>query len=101
MSNILHDLERIWRSLPPHPVAPEHRRYARLRPSAYVPKGQMYRVLPDAAFFGEDERRPLIVMNDKDVDVLRAVVTMPLIDVDQEIADVAEQLFAEQEARSR
>jgi hypothetical protein len=97
---MLDALLEIYRSIPPHPVAPELRGVARLCPSAYVKRGLMYRLVP-RLLLSEDEGRPLIVMNTDDVDELRQLLVTPFWrDVDQEIADMAEQLFALQEAQS-
>lgn len=111
--------------LPANPIAPENRNVARLVASQWVPRGEVYRVVPSelgqhfltfdppalAAFLLDtmprrvEPLRPLIVMNVHDVDVLRTawltMATLPMLigKVDQEIADALEQLFAEREAR--
>ena len=95
------ELYRLLRSLPPHPVAPENRGFARLLPSPYVRRGQMFRLAPSPEITGDPRHRPSIVMNTDDVDMLRARFGGALGNIDQEIADIAEQLFAQQEAQGR
>jgi hypothetical protein len=95
-------LKRLLASIPAHPVAPENRRLAYLKPSTYVPIGQMYRLA--AAPTITANHRPCILMHPDDLALLRRVWAHSpvgaMIDVDQEIADLAEQCFALQEAKA-
>lgn len=97
--DLIEQLARLMESLPPNPVAPENRRYAQLLPTQQIPPGIMYRMPPNPEVTGDT--RPRIMMNVHDVKNLRALFRAPWLglDVDQEIADMAEQLFAQQEAR--
>lgn len=86
--------------LPPHPIAPENRGVARLRPSPWVPRGQVYRVLVE-------EEKPWILMHPEDIaEILALYESDPPIlfawsraQIEQDIADCCEQIFAEIEAR--
>jgi hypothetical protein len=97
----LADIQRIYASLPPHPVAPENRGLAQLLSSPWVSRGQMYRLAAQPEITGC--YRPTIVMNYDDVlaliDLLRAGPFGQFVNAHQEIADMAEQLFAEREVR--
>jgi hypothetical protein len=102
--SILDDLDRVLRSLPPNPVAPENRGLARLRASAYVPRGQVYRLASQPDITGDN--RPTILMNQLDIELIARVFCdaspFGFSTVNgQVIADIAEQLFAEQEAKGR
>jgi len=99
-SDILADLQRIMGSLSPNPVAPENRGVARLQTSQWVSTGQMYRLIPDEKFWPEEAHRPRILMNEKDVAEVRKLFTGPFgPPSDQVLADICEQLFAEQGAK--
>ena len=97
------DLERLLKSLPPNPVAPENRGLSRLRPSPFVPRGQMLRLTPQPNITGHN--RATILMHPVDlVQIVRLFSSGPFArfaNIEQEIADIAEQLFAEQEAKGR
>lgn len=103
--------QQLVERLPPHPVAPENRGFARLLPSPWVDRGRMYRMLgvnlealdrSDPVWRTLHLDRPLIVMHLDDVIALRAAwgALGRFVNVDQEIADIAEQLFALQEAQA-
>ena len=102
IGGILADLKRIWAEMPAHPVSPENRDAARLHVTPYIRRGQLFRVTPDPAFFTDPDTRPRILIHPEDANVLRAQFTSPFGPIsDQGLADLAEQLFAEQEARGR
>lgn len=97
------EMVRLLETLPPHPIAPEHRNYTRLRQSAYVARGQVLRfVLPDACSDDPGRpARPTILMHPKDVVWVAAELKLsPMVNVEQWIADACEQIFAEREART-
>lgn len=77
-------------------VAPENRGVASLLPSRYVMRGEILRFIVNG--------KPRIVINIDDVFELRYIIVekSPNISIkaaDQTIADIAEQLFAEWEAK--
>lgn len=95
--DIMAALRQAMGKLPADPIRPECRGVSKLVPSGYVPRGVFYRVAPQP----ELEQllghlQPLVVMNSEDVASLRQVfaeMTFPPADLDQEIADCAEQVF--------
>lgn len=90
------DLVSLHRALPPNPVAPENRNFSKLQPSAYVPRGQFYR-LSDPKFIGH---KPIIVIHPLDLQDMRKQLSGPFgPPSDQWIADHLEQIFAEREVR--
>jgi hypothetical protein len=103
--SVLDDFLKALKAIPRDPIAPANRRVARLFPTAYVVEGSVFRLAPQPDIVGHNH--PLIVMNRDDVAVLRAQFRegprgeglAVALDVDQEIADCCEQLFADREAR--
>lgn len=96
------DAYRASLALRPDPIAPENRRVARLFPSVFVQRGSVFRLAPQPDIVGHSF--PLIVMNRDDVDILRSELAktsfgLHQMNIDQEIADCCEQLFAEREAK--
>jgi hypothetical protein len=124
------ELAKLLASLPPDPIAPENRRFARLQLSAWIPSGTVFRIAPGdqheeqsfkSLFFrdigidglelaarlksmGSDAQRPTIVLHPDDVKELVAHFGersgwSAALNVEQEIADVFEEIFARREVR--
>lgn len=98
--SLLDEFLRIMRALPPHPVSPENRGFAKLQASAFVARGLIYRL--DAQPHLTGDHRPRILINADDLTELRTQFRPPFrfVDIDQDIADIAEQVFALQEVRA-
>lgn len=81
---------------------------ARLQPSEFLERGSIYRIAPTPDLTGD--RRPVIVIHPKDLDVLRerwreaairdGLPFPTVVAIDQYIADAVEQRFLAQEKQT-
>src|ERR1041384_1372544 len=98
----LDELMRVWRLLPSIAVRPENRRVTTLRVTQWVPRGMVYRyVLTDPTTVQESGYMPRIILHPDDANDLRLQICatpwgrqQTRAVVDQEIADICEELFA-------